>query len=72
MDTATALLLGIFVMAAIVLTASGYISRKSILAVMGALFWILAGIYAYTLSTQNWSAWDIYLGLAFGCLFLPL
>jgi len=38
MDTATALLLGIFVMAAIVLTASGYISRKSILAVMGALF----------------------------------
>jgi hypothetical protein len=58
--------------AALILTVSGYISKRSILAMMGALMWILAGVYSYTLSSQNWSAWDIYLGLAFGSLMFSL
>ena len=65
-------MLYLFCFSAIVLTISGYISHKAILAAMGGLFWLLNGIYSYTLSTKNWDSWDIYLGLAFGCLFFTI
>jgi hypothetical protein len=65
-------MLYLFCFSAIVLTISGYIARKAVLATMGGLFWLLNGIYSYTLSTKNWDAWDIYLGLAFGCLFFTI
>ena len=58
--------------AALILTVSGYISKRSILAVMGGLFWIIVGVYAYTLSSQNWSSWDIYLAIGFGCMLFSI
>jgi hypothetical protein len=68
----TVMLLLTLMGAALILTVSGYISKRSILAVMGGLFWIIVGVYAYTLSSQDWNAWDIYLALAFGCLLFSL
>jgi len=58
--------------AALILTVSGYISKRSILAVMGGLFWVIVGVYAYTLSAKNWASWDIYLAIAFGCLLFSI
>jgi hypothetical protein len=54
---------------AVALTSVGYATRRPLIAVMGGLFWLLAGIYAYTLST---TAWDIYYGMAFGCLIFTI
>lgn len=68
----TVMLLLTLMGASLILTVSGYISKRSILAVMGGLFWIIVGVYAYTLSSQDWAAWDIYLALAFGCLMFSL
>jgi hypothetical protein len=57
---------------AVGLTIAGYISSKPIIAVMGGLFWLIAGFYSFSLSIKNWASWDIYLALAFGCLLFTI
>jgi len=72
MDIGISLLLVGLLVVSVALTAIGYAIRKGILAAMGSLFWLLSGFMSFIQSTKNWSAWDIYLGLAFGCLFFGL
>ncbi len=66
------MLLSILIFAALVLTVSGYAIRKPVLAISSALFWLLSGVCAYTQSTQDWTNWDVYLGVAFGCLIFTI
>lgn len=57
---------------AAIFTAIGYVFKKGIVALLGAPFWIFAGIWAYNLSARDWESWDVYLGMAFVCLIFTL
>ncbi len=51
---------------AVILTATMFATRNSMLGFPSAIFWVLLGGYAYTLSTVPWG--DIYFFFAFTCL----
>lgn len=54
------------------LLIAAYWKDKTILTIAADMLWLLFALQSYSLSTQNWLNWDIYMGMFFFGIMLML